>query len=204
MRQPPPGRAATIHLLFDEPPGVIPAFFCMSESTEVEIRPAKERDAKAVAEIQAAASQAAFKAQFPGEAMPEFDSLKKSQSYWREAIEFGDPQVLVAVADGEVVGFVGYDRSRDPKTPPTMGEIWALYARPSHWGQGVGLALWDGARDALIEEGCTKVTAWVPLGYERALRFFDMAGFKREMTSIKTVLIGLTRIEEIRFKRDLT
>jgi hypothetical protein len=41
------------------------------------------------------------------------------------------------------------------------------------------------------------------LGYERALRFHDMAGFKREMTSIKTVLIGLTRIEEIRFKRDL-
>jgi GNAT superfamily N-acetyltransferase len=176
----------------------------MSDSSEIEVRPAKERDAQAIAQIQASAAQAAFKAQFPGEAMPEFDSLKKSQSYWREAIEFGDPQVLVAVQGSEVVGFVGFDRSRDPKTPATMGEIWALYARPSHWGQGVGLALWDGARDGLMEEGCTKVTAWVPLGYERALRFFDMAGFKREMTSIKTVLIGLTRIEEIRFKRDLS
>ncbi len=175
----------------------------MSESIDVEVRPATQREAKALAEIQAAASQAAFKAQFPGEPMPEFDSLKKSQSFWREAIEFGDPQVLVAVADGELVGFVGFDRSRDPKTPATMGEIWALFARPSHWGKGVGLALWDGAREALIEEGCTKVTAWVPLGYERALRFFDMAGYKREMTSIKTVLIGLTRIEELRFKRDL-
>ena len=175
----------------------------MSEPIEVEVRPAKERDAKVIAEIQAAAAQAAFKAQFPGEAMPEFDSLKKSQAYWREAIEFADPQVLVAVADGEVVGFVGFDRSRDPKTPATMGEIWAIYARPSHWGKGVGLALWDAARDGLIEEGCTKVTAWVPLAYERALRFHDMAGFKREMTTIKTVLVGLTRIEEIRFKRDL-
>ena len=175
----------------------------MSESIDVEVRPAKERDAKVIAEIQAAAAQAAFTAQFPGEAMPEFDSLKKSQAYWREAIEFADPQVLVAVADGEVVGFVGFDRSRDPKTPATMGEIWAIYARPSHWGKGVGLALWDAARDGLIEEGCTKVTAWVPLAYERALRFHDMAGFKREMTTIKTVLVGLTRIEEIRFKRDL-
>ena len=175
----------------------------MSEPIEVEVRPAKERDAKVIAEIQASAAQAAFKAQFPGEPMPEFDSLKKSQAYWREAIEFADPQVLVAVADGEVVGFVGFDRSRDPKTPATMGEIWAIYARPSHWGKGVGLALWDAARDGLIEEGCTKVTAWVPLAYERALRFHDMAGFKREMTTIKTVLVGLTRIEEIRFKRDL-
>jgi len=195
--------AATIQLLFETLPGRCPAFFCMSESIDVEVRPAKERDAKVIAEIQAAAAQAAFKAQFPGEAMPEFDSLKKSQAYWREAIEFADPQVLVAVADGEVVGFVGFDRSRDPKTPATMGEIWAIYARPSHWGKGVGLALWDAARDGLIEEGCTKVSAWVPLAYERALRFHDMAGFKREMTTIKTVLVGLTRIEEIRFKRDL-
>ena len=84
-----------------------------------------------------------------------------------------------------------------------MGEIWSFYVMPSHWGQGVGLALWDAARDALIEEGCTHVTAWVPLGYERALRFFDLAGFKREMTSIKTVQMGATRVEEIRFKREL-
>jgi hypothetical protein len=44
----------------------------------------------------------------------------------------------------------------------------------------------------------------VPLGYERALRFHDMAGFKREMTSIKTVPLGAVKIEEIRFKRDLS
>ncbi len=175
-----------------------------SETSTVEVRPAKERDAKAIAEIQASASQAAFKALFPGEAMPEFDSLKKSQTYWREAIEFGDPQVMVAVDGNTVLGFVGFDRSRDPKTPATMGEIWAMYASPSQWGKGVGLALWDAAREGLMEEGCTKVTAWVPLGYERALHFFDMAGFKREMTSIKTVHMGTVRIEEIRYKRDLS
>ncbi len=59
------------------------------------------------------------------------------------------------------------------------------------------------AREGLIDEGCTKVSAWVPLGYERALRFHDLAGFKREMTSIKTVPLGAVKIEEIRFKRDL-
>ena len=175
----------------------------MTQPSQIEVRPAKERDAKTIAQIQASGSQAAFKSQFPGEAMPEFDSLKKSQSYWREAIEFADPQVLVALQGPVEVGFVAFDRSRDPKTPATMGEIWSFYVMPSHWGQGVGLALWDAAREALIEEGCTHVTAWVPLGYERALRFFDLAGFKREMTSIKTVQMGATRVEEIRFKRDL-
>jgi RimJ/RimL family protein N-acetyltransferase len=198
--------AATIHLLFIDCQTLFWPF-CMtdfSENSTVEVRPAKERDAKAIAEIQASASQAAFKALFPGETMPEFDSLKKSQAYWREAIEFGDPQVIVAVDGNTVTGFVGFDRSRDPKTPATMGEIWAIYASPSQWGKGVGLALWDAAREGLQDEGCTKVSAWVPLGYERALRFFDMAGFKREMTSIKTVPMGNVKIEEIRYKRDLS
>lgn len=94
--------------------------------------------------------------------MPEFDSLKKSQSFWREAIEYSEPQVQVAVRGNQVIGFVGYDRSRDPKTPPTMGEIWAIYVLPDCWGQGAGLALWDAAREGLIDEGCTQVSAWLP------------------------------------------
>jgi GNAT superfamily N-acetyltransferase len=175
----------------------------MSSTSIISVRPATKRDAKAIAEIQADASQAAFKALFPGELMPTADTSDKSQAFWSEAIEYSEPQVLVAVDGQTVVGFVGFDRSRDPKTPPTMGEIWAIYVKPSHWGKAVGLALWDGAREGLMEEGCTKVTVWVPLGYERALRFHDMAGFKREMTSIKTVPMGAVKVEEIRFKRDL-
>lgn len=175
----------------------------MSLITPTEVRPAILRDAKAIAEIRTRSSQAAFKAVFPGEAVPVGGTPEHSLVYWREAIEYSEPQVLVAVQKSTVVGFVGFDRSRDPKTPNTMGEIWALYVEAEQWGQGVGLALWDAAREGLIYEGCTKVSAWVPLGFERALRFFDMAGFKREMTSIKTVPMGNTRVEEIRFKRDL-
>ena len=77
------------------------------------------------------------------------------EAKWREAIEFSEPQVHVAVLGDEVVGFVGFDRSRDPKTPSTTGEIWAIYVKPEHWGKGVGVALWDAARDGLEEEGCT-------------------------------------------------
>ncbi len=175
----------------------------MSSTSNFEVRPATARDAKAVAEIHVSANQAAFKALFPGEQAPTI-SLDKGVAYWRDAIEFAEPQVYVAAEGDKVIGFVGFDRSRDPKTPNTMGEIWAIYAATSHWGQGVGLALWDAARDALIDEGCTKVSIWVPLGNERALRFHDMAGFKREMTSIKTVPMGKVKVEEIRMKRDLS
>ena len=166
------------------------------------IKPASLRDAKAIAELHVAAWQHAYADLLAPEDLATL-SVDKRLAMWREAIEYGEPQVLVAVQGETVVGFVGFDRSRDPKTPNTMGEIWALYVEPDHWGEGLGLALWDAAREGLMFEGCTKVSAWVPLGCERAMRFFDMAGFKREMTTIKTVPMGNTRVEEIRFKRDL-
>ncbi len=130
--------------------------------------------------------------------------LEKRQAYWREAIEYSEPQVHVALDEDKIVGFVGFDRSRDKGTPPTMGEIWAIYAKPAHWGKGVGLALWDAAREGLQDEGCTHVSVWVPIANERAIRFHELAGFKREMSSAKTVPVGNVKVEEIRLKRALT
>ena len=175
----------------------------MSPTSLIEVRPATLRDAKAVAEIHISSSRAAYKSLLSDDQIISVP-LDKCQAYWREAIEYSEPQVHVAVEDGKVVGFVGFDRSRDKGTPNTMGEIWAIYAATSQGGQGVGLNLWDAARDGLIEEGCTQVTIWVPLGNERALRFHDMAGFKREMNTIKTVPVGTVKIEEIRLKRALS
>jgi GNAT superfamily N-acetyltransferase len=121
----------------------------------------------------------------------------------REAIELCEPQVIVAYIDNVLMGFVGFDRSRDKGTPSSTGEIWAMYANPVHWDKGVGLALWDAARDGLQEEGCTKVTLWCYLRNDRALRFFDLAGFKRELGSAKTTEVSGTRIEELRLQRSL-
>ena len=64
-------------------------------------------------------------------------------------------------------------------------------------------ALWDAARDGLQEEGCTTVTSWVPLRNERALRFHELAGFKREMSTAKTSVVGSVKIEEVRLQRPL-
>jgi hypothetical protein len=35
------------------------------------------------------------------------------------------------------------------------------------------------------------------------LRFFDLAGFKREMNTARTVPMGEARVEEVRLKRKL-
>ncbi len=165
------------------------------------VRHATPRDAKAIAEIHVATWHAAYKDLMPAEYLSKI-SVEKRLAYWREAIEFSEPQLLVATDGDEIVGFVGFDRSRDAGTKSTVGEIWAMYVAPAHWGKGAGLALWDGAREGLKEEGCTQVTLWVLLHNERALRFYEQAaGFKREMPSLKTVAFGTAKLEEIRLKR---
>ena len=168
--------------------------------SEYEVRPATLRDAKAIAEVHATAARAAYEGVIPDDQLSALAPSSR-EAKWRQAIEFAEPQLQVAQADGQVIGFVGYDRSRDPKTPATTGEIWSIYVKPEHWGQGVGVALWDAAREGLEEEGCTHVTIWVPLRNERALRFHELAGFKREMKTARTVPLGSVRIEEIRLAR---
>ena len=59
------------------------------------------------------------------------------------------------------------------------------------------------AREGLQDEGCSHVSVWVPLANDRAVRFHELAGFKREMSSAKTVAIGAVKVEEIRLKRTL-
>ena len=166
------------------------------------VRPAVDGDADAVAAVHAASSHAAYEGLVPGqrETLP----MDKRRAFWRDAIEYSEPQVHVAIdGEGALVGFTGFDRSRDPKSKPTTGEIWALYVLPSHWDKGAGLALWDATREGLIEEGCTEVTLWIPLLNTRAIRFCELAGFKRENNTAKTATVGGVKLEEVRLKRKL-
>ncbi len=169
-----------------------------------EVKPATLRDAKTIAEIHVLAWQHAYQGLVADDDLNAL-SVDKRLGMWREAIEFAEPQVLVALdADKKVVGFIGFDRSRDPKTKSTTGEIWAHYVHPEVVGTGAGLALWDAARDACEDEGFNEVTAWVLVRNERGLSFYDTAGFKREMKTLRTTPVGSTRLEEVRVKFALT
>lgn len=172
-----------------------------SRMSSFSVRPAAAGDAAPVADVHAASSHAAYEHVVAAPAAPL--PPEKRKAFWADAIEYGEPLVLVALEGAKVIGFVGFDRSRDPKSKPTTGEIWALYVLPSHWDRGAGLALWDAAREGLLEEGCTEVTWWIPLANERALRFAELAGFKRELNTARTATLGGVRMEEIRLKRKL-
>ena len=181
---------------------LFPLFPLLNIMSLYQVRPAVARDAATIAAIHVNTWQEAYEGLLP-EADLKAISVDKRLKLWREAIQYGDPQVHVAVDDDRIVGFVGFDRSRDPKSKPTTGEIWAIYVGPGDWDQGAGLALWDAAREGLVEGGCTEVTLWVMLKNERALRFFELAGFKRELNTARTTPMGSVKVEEIRLKRTL-
>lgn len=167
-----------------------------------QIRPATLRDANAIAQIHAGFDQPAAADRSTADPA-NVTSRDKRQSLWRDAIEYGEPQVHVACQADEVVGFVGFDRCRDKGTPPTMGEIWAIYVARPYWDQGAGLALWDAAREGLADEGCTEVSVWCELSATRALRFLELAGFKRVMSTARTAPVLGVRVEQIRLQRKL-
>ena len=174
----------------------------MSSTSVFPVRATVVRDAKAISDLYAQVALETYQSLLGTDQLPPLGQDKR-QAYWREAIEFAEPQVMAAMHGERIVGFVGFDRSRDTGTPPTTGEIWVIQVLRSHWGQGAGLALWDAAREGLIEEGCTQVTAWVPLRNELAIRFHELAGFKRDMSTAKTVVVGSVRREEVRLSRPL-
>lgn len=169
-------------------------------NSPIKVRAPSARDTKPVADIHADASRAAYEGLVPD---THFDAstLEKRQDFWRDAIEDGEPQMLVATIDDKVVGFVGFDRSRDAGTPPTLGEIWAIYVAPSHFGRGIGQALCEAACVGLQDEGCTHVMLWLAVKNMRAIKFHSAAGFKTDTASIKTVTFGGVQMQEVRLKR---
>ena len=88
-----------------------------------EVKPATLRDAQAIADIHVQAWQSAYDGLVAEDDLKSL-SVEKRKAMWREAIEYAEPQVLVATTpDKKIVGFIGFDRSRDPKTKPPTGEI---------------------------------------------------------------------------------
>jgi ribosomal protein S18 acetylase RimI-like enzyme len=77
---------------------------------------------------------------------------------------------VVAEAGGELVGFSVVGPGRDEDAPaPT--ELYAIYARATWWGSGLGQLLWDAVDP---DEPCS---LWVLEANDRARAFYRRNGF---------------------------
>ena len=113
--------------------------------------------------------------------------LDLATSYIRERIEREESLIHVAVADGEVVGFVQSYPTFCSVDAVKRHVLYDLYVDEAHRNAGVGARLMNAARDAAIADGAKRVdleTAhdnapgqhlYEKLGYERVEGFFTYA-----------------------------
>jgi GNAT superfamily N-acetyltransferase len=147
------------------------------------IRPARPRDARAIAEVHVASWRHAYRGLVPDASLDRL-SVEEREKQRREHLE--DPSsewgILVADDAGRVVGFSTYGPSRDQDATAATGEVPAIYLDPDVVGTGVGRELFSETLAALRAAGFTRASLWVLEGNVRARRFYEKAGWRWDGT----------------------
>jgi ribosomal protein S18 acetylase RimI-like enzyme len=179
----------------DTPPG---ARRWLRTLAGVQIEPATLDDCRAIAEVHVESWQHAYRGLIP-EAYLASLSVSDREATWRRMLELHPADLLLARTAGCVAGFAAFGASRDEGAPPQRAEIWAIYVKPSFWSAGAGRLLWLAALERILAQGYKTVSLWVIVGNERAIRFYERAGFVVDPESRKQLERGGATLEEVRY-----
>jgi len=164
------------------------------------VQAATQEDCRAIAEVHVESWQHAYSGILPDEYLASL-SVAEREAMWRRMVERQPSQLLLVRSAGQVVGFAAIGTSRDEDAPPDRAEVWAIYVKPDFWSTGAGLQLWVAALQRIQAEGYKSVSLWVIAGNERAIRFYERAGFVAEPESRKQFELGGVVLEEVRYVR---
>jgi ribosomal protein S18 acetylase RimI-like enzyme len=162
------------------------------------VRRAVAEDSHGIAVVHVSSWQHAYRGIVPQAHLDRL-SVADREKRWVEILGQDSSETLVADADGHIVGFVSYGRSRGERAEPDEGEVYAIYVRSSHWSTGVGRSLWDAAFARLRELGFVRAIVWVLAANEKAIQFYERVGFTLCEGSETTVDIGGKRLPEVRY-----
>jgi GNAT superfamily N-acetyltransferase len=148
------------------------------------VRRAVAGDARAIAEIQVAGWEAAYRGLVPDAFLDAF-TVEARITRWAELLEQGS---VTYVTDGGFCSVI-----RPARDASAAVELAALYVAPSRWRHGVGRAL---VHTALARD--EEVTLWVFAQNDRARRFYEALGFVED--GARAVDPG-TGVLEVRMRR---
>ena len=167
---------------------------------EVQIAVATADDCRAIAEVQVRSWQFAYRDILPAAYLASL-SVSERESKWCRVIENKRSHVQLAQMSRQVIGFVSYGPSRDDDAPSGCAEVYAIYVHPSFLSTGVGCQLWLAALQQVRAEDYKTITLWVIAGNDRAVRFYERAGFLAEPGSRKQFRLGGIVLDEVRYAR---
>jgi GNAT superfamily N-acetyltransferase len=170
----------------------------------VHIRRASVTDAESLASVHVQSWQAAYRGLLP---QAYLDGLAPADRLgrWIEHVRDADwPQEATYVADEAdgIVGFVHVGPSRDSDAAGS-GELRSIYVLPQTWSSGVGRQLAATGLESLRGAGFLLATLWVLEGNSRAIRFYEVGGWRHD-GAWKTNHIGGLDIVELRYRRTLS
>jgi GNAT superfamily N-acetyltransferase len=142
------------------------------------IRPATPEDAPALAAVEVATWQAAYRGLMPDAYLDRLSREVKAEIWGLNLLKHQHTRrkrVLVAVQDDEIIGFTRLGPAEDTGT---VGLVSLLYVLPEHWGCGVGKALMEAAMQQLRELGMDQAVLWVLRDNLRARRFYESLGWR--------------------------
>lgn len=138
----------------------------------VELRSAEESDVDAIAGVARAAWHAAYDDVLGPETVDDTVDDWYHERELRDAVS--GPCFLVAEAE-DVVGFAHAAELVDKQA---VAELYRLYVRPEHWGNGVGSTLLDRVEGTLRERGVERLQTVVIAANEVGRSFYEDRGFE--------------------------
>lgn len=173
---------------------------------DIIIRRATLADVEILAKIHVRAWQVGYRGLMPQAALDQL-SIERRAEQWCEWLASDKQDNRVAVAAGEVVGFVLFGAERSDRTQcgaeaTKRGEVIALNVEPAHWGGGVGRLLLAAACERLAALGFREAILWVLTGNVRARNFYERAGFVADGGVKTQSWLGAT-LEETRYRIQL-
>jgi ribosomal protein S18 acetylase RimI-like enzyme len=160
------------------------------------IRRATLKDAAAIAAIHVRAWQMAYARIIPSDYLADMSELDKTL-FWEQQLAVNRGSTLVAVNDGEVVGWASGGVSRDADARGES-EIYAIYVAPEFWALGFGRQLMNRIERAISP--CPGITLWVLRQNERAIGFYRRIGYEFDGAE-KTVRLGGADLQEVRLRK---
>ena len=160
------------------------------------IVPATQEHASGIARVHIRSWQAAYAGILDQEFLSQL-SVEERALRWEGILQKQESKTLVALRDDKVVGFISYGHWRHEPASSEQGEIWALYAEPQSWRQGIGRALMAQALLDLRVLGYVDVSLWVLGRNERGVSFYKSCGFSQVEGSETQLELGGRQVEEI-------
>ncbi|SDK29803.1 Ribosomal protein S18 acetylase RimI [Cryobacterium psychrotolerans] len=149
--------------------------------TTVVVRPAVEADADSLGRVHAACWHETYDHLLSAAALSQLHPERLAAMWRRYTSQGPEYRQVVAVVDGEIVGFAGSGPGHDADLPG-VPELYFVYLLDAYHGTGIGQKLFD----AVVDPGPSSL--WVASDNSRAHGFYARNGYTPD---------GRNKVEEV-------